>query len=212
MARRHTRLSMVLAEEQGETRTTPLDVFRVARDWWLSGRRLNLVALADEVGVSRATLFRWVGNKELLLGEILWSMYAQTFDYAVKEAEGTGIDYIVDVYRRIAEVAVNFEPLKRFLRHEGLRVTLVVNVTDVNDKIYDAARAAGVPSAEHAAEMIRLYEEDTNRLGLGRPDAEPRATETMPEIIELIGELIAKGHAYESGGDVYFPIGGASSV
>ncbi len=152
MARRHTRLSMVLAEEQGETRTTPLDVFRVARDWWLSGRRLNLVALADEVGVSRATLFRWVGNKELLLGEILWSMYAQTFDYAVKEAEGTGIDYIVDVYRRIAEVAVNFEPLKRFLRQDpeyALRV-LTTDATVYHErivavwkKLFDEQVAAG---------------------------------------------------------------------
>ena len=57
--------------------------------------------------------------------------------------------------------------------------TLVINVTDVNDKIYEAAREAGVGSAEHAAEMIRLYDEDTDRLGLGRPDAEPRATETI---------------------------------
>src|SRR5690606_39184899 len=67
-------------------------------------------------------------------------------------------------------------------------------------------REAGVPSAEHAAEMIRLYEEDTSRLGLGRPDAEPRATGTMDEIIALIEELIEKGHAYESGGDVYFRV------
>ena len=114
------------------------------------------------------------------------------------------------VYSRIhvgnARPYVVFMLLRRFLRRLGYEVKLVINVTDVNDKIYDAARAAGVPSAEHAAEMIRLYEEDTNRLGLGRPDAEPRATETMPEIIELIGELIAKGHAYESGGDVYFRV------
>ncbi|HEY8467088.1 MAG TPA: cysteine--tRNA ligase [Solirubrobacterales bacterium] len=114
------------------------------------------------------------------------------------------------VYSRIhvgnARPYVVFMLLRRFLERLGYEVKLVINVTDVNDKIYDAAREAGVPSAEHAAEMIRLYEEDTNRLGLGRPDAEPRATETMPEIIELISELIAKGHAYESGGDVYFRV------
>jgi cysteinyl-tRNA synthetase len=96
--------------------------------------------------------------------------------------------------------------LSRFLAHEGYEPTVVINLTDVNDKIYDAARAEGVPSTEHVAEMIRLYVADTNALGLGRPDAEPLATETIAEIIELIDALIAGGHAYESGGDVYFRV------
>jgi cysteinyl-tRNA synthetase len=96
--------------------------------------------------------------------------------------------------------------LGRFLEHEGYAPTVVINVTDINDKIYDAARAAGVGSAEHAREMTRLYIEDTDRLGIGRPDAEPLATETIPEIIALIEDLIAGDHAYESGGDVYFRV------
>jgi cysteinyl-tRNA synthetase len=96
--------------------------------------------------------------------------------------------------------------LRRFLAHEGYEPTLVINVTDVNDKIYEAARAAGVPSAEHAAEMTRLYVADTDRLGLGRPDAEPLATETIAEIVALIEALIDSSHAYESGGDVYFRV------
>jgi cysteinyl-tRNA synthetase len=69
-----------------------------------------------------------------------------------------------------------------------------------------AAREAGVPSDGFAAEMTRAYVEDTDRLGLGRPDAEPLASETIPEIVALIEELIASGHAYESGGDVYFRV------
>jgi cysteinyl-tRNA synthetase len=96
--------------------------------------------------------------------------------------------------------------LSRFLAHEGYEPTVVINLTDVNDKIYDAAREAGVPSAEHAERMIGAYREDTDRLGIGRPDAEPLATETIPEIIELIEALIDGGHAYESGGDVYFRV------
>jgi cysteinyl-tRNA synthetase len=96
--------------------------------------------------------------------------------------------------------------MRRFLEHEGYEPTLVINVTDVNDKIYDAAREASVPSAEFAAQMIREYVADTNALGLGRPDVEPLATETIPEIIELIEALIEGGHAYESGGDVYFRV------
>jgi cysteinyl-tRNA synthetase len=114
------------------------------------------------------------------------------------------------VYSRIhignARPFVVFSLLGRFLRSEGYRARLVVNVTDVNDKIYAAAGAAGEPSREFAARMTRAYFEDTDRLGLGRPDAEPLATETIAAIVALIGDLIEAGHAYESGGDVYFRV------
>jgi cysteinyl-tRNA synthetase len=114
------------------------------------------------------------------------------------------------VYSRIhvgnARPYVIFMLLHRFLAHEGYAPRLVINVTDINDKIYHAARRADVSSAEHAREMTRLYLEDTDRLGLGRPDAEPLATETIGEIIALIEVLIERGHAYESSGDVYFRV------
>ena len=114
------------------------------------------------------------------------------------------------VYSRIhignARPFVIFSLLKRFLEHEGLEVKLVINITDVNDKIYDAARVQGRPSAELAAEMGRLYREDTDALGLGRPDHEPLASETMGEIVRYIEALIAREHAYASGGDVYFQV------
>jgi cysteinyl-tRNA synthetase len=101
---------------------------------------------------------------------------------------------------------VVFLLLRRFLVHEGYSPTLVINLTDVNDKIYDAAREAGVPSAEHAERMIAGYRTDTDALGIGRPDHEPKATETIGPIIALIEDLVASGHAYESGGDVYFRV------
>ena len=114
------------------------------------------------------------------------------------------------VYGRIhvgtARPYIVFSLLKRFLDHEGYDTSLVVNVTDVNDKIYDAARERGIPSAELAREMTDGYTEDTERLGLGRPDAEPKATETIEQIIELIQDLVDSGHAYERGGDVYFRV------
>jgi cysteinyl-tRNA synthetase len=116
------------------------------------------------------------------------------------------------VYSRIhignARPFVVFSLFARFLRSEGFEARLVVNVTDVNDKIYVAAEAAGEPSAEFAARMTRAYTEDTDRLGLGRPDAEPLATETIAGIVSLIGDLVDAGHAYESGGDVYFRVRG----
>jgi cysteinyl-tRNA synthetase len=114
------------------------------------------------------------------------------------------------VYGRIhignARPYVIFTLLKRFLKHEGLRAKLVINVTDINDKIYDAAREAGEPSAEYAAEMTAAYVADTNALGLERPDAEPLASGTIGEIVSLIGALIDSGHAYQANGDVYFRV------
>ena len=96
--------------------------------------------------------------------------------------------------------------LKRWLEATGYQVKLVENITDVNDKIYEAAAKVGRPSAEVAAEAARWYVEDTDRLGLGRPDVEPLATETIPEIVALIAELVERELAYESGGDVYFRV------
>jgi cysteinyl-tRNA synthetase len=99
-----------------------------------------------------------------------------------------------------------FALLKRFLEHEGKEVTLVENVTDVNDKIYDAARERGVPSERLAKEMTEAYVEATDKLGLGRPDHEPKASETIGGIVALIEALIESGHAYVAGGDVYFRV------
>ena len=119
------------------------------------------------------------------------------------------------VYSRIhignARPFVIFSLLKRFLEHEGFQTTLVVNVTDVNDKIYEAARAdparrEGRPSVELAAEMTAHYIADTDALGLGRPDHEPLASQTMDAIVAYIQVLIDSGHAYASGGDVFFRV------
>ncbi len=114
------------------------------------------------------------------------------------------------VYGRIhignARPFVIFSLLKRFLEHEQLDVRLVVNITDVNDKIYDAARAQGRASAELAKEMTELYRADTDALRLGRPDNEPLASETIGAIVEHIAALVSSEHAYAADGDVYFRV------
>ena len=114
------------------------------------------------------------------------------------------------VYRRIhVGNAVPFVLpmwLKRWLALSGYETTLVINITDINDKIYDAAAKEGIGSAELARRATRWYLEDTDDLGLGRPDVEPLATDTIPEIIALIEELVDRGLAYEAGGDVYFRV------
>jgi len=93
--------------------------------------------------------------------------------------------------------------LARWLRSTGYDVTLAENITDINDKIYAAAPGA---SAKLAADASDWYVEDTTDLGLGRPDYEPKATESIPEIVAMIEELVATGHAYPAGGDVYFRV------
>ena len=114
------------------------------------------------------------------------------------------------VYGRIhvgnARPFVVFSLLKRFLVHEGHQVIFVTNITDVNDKIYAAARESGRPSDELAMEMTDLYRADTDRLRLGRPDHEPLASEWIGEMTEEIGRLIEGGHAYPVEGDVYFAV------
>lgn len=94
--------------------------------------------------------------------------------------------------------------LRSWLRTTGYDVTLVHNITDVDDKVYAEAARQGRPSREVSGEATRWFFEDTDDLGLGRPDIEPRATETIPEIVAFITELIDHGRAYQANGDVYF--------
>src|SRR5215208_1204060 len=101
---------------------------------------------------------------------------------------------------------VVFSLLKRYLEHEGYEVTFVANITDINDKIYDAARAAGRDSADLARDMTAHYLADTEQLGLGRPDPEPLASEYVGQLVDLIAALVDSGHAYAAGGDVYFRV------
>ena len=111
------------------------------------------------------------------------------------------------VYQRAhignARPFVVFMWLARWLGRQGHAVRLVHNITDVNDKIYEAAPGA---SAERARDATAWYLEDTAGFGLGMPDALPLATETLPEIVALIETLLASGHAYVAGGDVYFRV------
>jgi cysteinyl-tRNA synthetase len=93
--------------------------------------------------------------------------------------------------------------LRAWLRRSGYDVTLVHNITDVNDRIYEAAPNA---SAELAERATQWYLQDTADLGLGMPDLLPKATESIPGIIRFIEELIERGSAYAVEGDVYFRV------
>jgi cysteinyl-tRNA synthetase len=93
--------------------------------------------------------------------------------------------------------------LRSWLRGQGYEVVLVHNITDVNDKIYEAAPGA---SAELAERATQWYLDDTGDLGLGTPDALPKVTDHVPEIVRFIEELVRTGHAYPVQGDVYFRV------
>jgi cysteinyl-tRNA synthetase len=93
--------------------------------------------------------------------------------------------------------------LRAWLRERGYEATLVHNITDINDKIYEAAPGA---SAELAERATGWYLQDTADLGLGMPDATPKATDAVPHIVAFIERLIESGHAYAAEGDVYFSV------
>ncbi len=106
-----------------------------------------------------------------------------------------------------ARSALVFDMVVRYLRYRGYRVTFVRNFTDIDDKIIARAAEQGVSSQELAKRFIAEFYTDMDALGVLRPDIEPRATEHIDEMIELVQELIDCGLAYASGGDVYYRVG-----
>ncbi len=105
-----------------------------------------------------------------------------------------------------ARPAVVFDTVVRHLRASGLQVKFVRNFTDIDDKIIKAAVEANEDPRVFAQRFVDAYLADTGALRCVRPDAEPRVSDHLPEIVELVQTLIARGHAYERDGDVYFSV------
>ena len=106
-----------------------------------------------------------------------------------------------------ARMLIAFDVVRRHLAASGYRVTFVRNITDIDDKIIARANENGEPMAALTERYIRAYHEDCEALGVLRADLEPRATEYLPQIVEMIGTLVAKGHAYAAdNGDVYYSV------
>lgn len=103
-----------------------------------------------------------------------------------------------------ARPAIFFDVVRRYLKYIGYEVRYVVNFTDVDDKLIRKAEQTGETVPQIAEKFIAAYYEDIDALRVGRADANPRVTDHMNEIIAFIAELVDKGYAYESGGDVYF--------
>ena len=106
-----------------------------------------------------------------------------------------------------ARVLVAFDVITRYLRHRGYDVHYVRNITDIDDKILDRAQENGEDFRALTDRMIAAMHEDEGALGVLRPTEEPRATETIDEMVAMIGTLVEKGHAYQGdNGDVYFAV------
>jgi cysteinyl-tRNA synthetase len=103
--------------------------------------------------------------------------------------------------------ALAYDLMVRWLRVCGLEVTLVRNVTDIDDKVLEKAQELQVPWLELAKDNEQLFRNDFAAIGISEPEIEPRATDHIPQMLELIEVLIAKGHAYQAlddSADVYF--------
>lgn len=96
--------------------------------------------------------------------------------------------------------------LRRYLRYKGFRLTHVMNLTDVNDRIVSEAEVRGIPLNELTDRFIEVFWEDMHSLHCEIPEFAPRATDHIDDIVELIERLIANGHAYESQGSVYYRV------
>ena len=105
-----------------------------------------------------------------------------------------------------ARSQIVFDVVRRWLQSSGYRVTYVRNITDVDDKIIQRAAERGEPIEAVTGRFIAAMHEDFDALGIERPDAEPRATEYMPQIIDMIATLVGKGYAYVADGDVLYAV------
>src|SRR3989475_1515739 len=105
-----------------------------------------------------------------------------------------------------AKMMIVFDVIARYLKAAGYRVTFVRNFTDIEDKIIRRANEEGVPAREISERYIAAFREDIAALGVEAPDAEPKATDHVAEMVALIERLVAGGYAYVVDGDVYFEI------
>jgi len=110
---------------------------------WVETGRLEMGALADHVGLSRATLYRWVGSRERLLGEVIWTFAGAAWEDALARAGGRGADRIANAVERYLRGALAFPPVRRFIENDpesALRV-IASKATPVQQRSVDSMRA-----------------------------------------------------------------------
>ena len=113
-----TALERVLAAGTDAQRPTPYDALGAARHMWLADQRIDMGALAASLGISRATLYNWVGDRDRLITEVLWSLTERTYQQAREAANGTGAAYISDVIEHYLNALADSEPTRRFIERD----------------------------------------------------------------------------------------------
>jgi AcrR family transcriptional regulator len=148
-----TALERAVAAGGRPARATPLDALRAARKMWLADQRIDMGALATQLGVSRATLYNWVGDRELLTAEVLWSIAEQTLHRSRAAARGSGASYLADVIDHYLSELSTFEANRRFIARDpefALRV-LTCNRTPFQQRLIDALRGLIEEQVEKAS-------------------------------------------------------------
>jgi AcrR family transcriptional regulator len=118
-ARGATVLERALADTEPRARVTALDAFKLARRTFLSGERLDMTMLARELGINRVTLYRWVGARERLLAEVIWSLWQRTFEIESDRAEGVGGERVARTVASAVEAVITHPGWRRQLAEEG---------------------------------------------------------------------------------------------
>src|SRR5919197_3725909 len=102
----------------GDAAITPLDAFKAARRKFLAMERIDMGELAAELGIGRATLYRWVGSRDRLLGEILWSLAEVGLKSCRDKAKGKGADWVMDVYNGFGDLILETPSVLHFVKNE----------------------------------------------------------------------------------------------
>jgi AcrR family transcriptional regulator len=136
----------------GPPRATPLDALDAARRMWQSDHRIDMGALAAELGISRATLYNWVGGRDRLTAEVLWSIAEATIAQAREKARGTGPEYVSDVIDRYMTALAGYEPMRRFISRDPEHALLVLtsNHTPFQRRLIDTFSALIAEQVESA--------------------------------------------------------------
>lgn len=155
-----------------KARPGPADAFALARRKWVAGERFDIGRMARELGVGRATLFRWVGSREQLYGEVVSALFATAVGAARRDARGRGAARVVDLVRRLLRTLVADPPLRRFVSGDpelALRVLM----------------SARSPVSRRCTEVVRALLEEEERAGRVRS---PMDLGSLAYVVVRIGE------------------------
>ena len=186
--------SAALAGDVARPRTTPADAFQAAVSAFQRGQRLDMVRLAGELGVSKATLYRWTGSREQLIGEVLAYLAAGAYNQAraATDDKRDGTEYWVGVTRHFMSAIVAFEPLRRFVREETplafrvltMRGSIVqATVVRVTAQMLEEAQRRGAPALRAPAADLAYA---MTKVGEGFIYSEPVAN-VKPDVEAAIG-------------------------